>query len=372
VTRVVSLIKEDADEDGSEVVEDRSEEVGKRTSARPAAATSPAGQRRGEQSRVNIEVRGDQLFLYSADEEALDEVEETIRALVRQMPEHKNWTVFYLRAAEAAATASLLYQLLPDDTTPLDAYVLSGEPAPAPIDPAYGLTAPTLRVIPDARTNALFVSGTPEQVSQAEHFLELIDASELPQLLSDRVPRTIPVQYADVNEVANTIRELYKDYLADPSARSRDERRDRDDDRRGEDERREEPPPSTNRGSLGRPVGIRLTLAVDAAARELIVSCSEPLYRQLSELVKQRDEAALASRPAVQFVQLPGASPQTAAMLQSLQAISPSITVTQTPAPWSQPAAPGARPVPGQPGQGVQSYRTPRFESRDERESPRN
>jgi hypothetical protein len=289
------------------------------------------------------------------------------------MPDHKNWTVFYLRAADAASTASLLYQLLPDETTPLDAYVLSGDApatATAPVEPAYGLTAPTLRIIPDARTNALFVSGGAEQVEQAEHFLELIDAAELPQLLSDRVPRTIPVLYADVNEVANTIRELYKDYLADPNARSRDERRGRDDDdRRSDDQRREEPPPPTpGRGSLGRPVGIRLTLAVDTRARELIVSCSEPLYRQLSELVKQRDEAALASRPAVQFVQLPGASPQTAAMLQSLQAISPSITVLQTPAPWSQPTAPGARPLPGQLGQPVQSYRTPRYERESRRD----
>jgi type II secretory pathway component GspD/PulD (secretin) len=366
LTRVVSLVEGDTDEDESADADGLDDAVCRPAPSRPTGHSTPANARRDERARVNIEVRGDQLYLYSADQGALDEVEETIRALVRQMPDRKNWTVFYLRAADASSTASLLYQLLPDETSPLDAYALSG--GAASLDSVDPLAAPSLRVIPDTRTNALFVSGTKEQIAQAENFLDLIDAAELPQLLSDRVPRVIPVQYADVNEVADTIRELYKDYLADPNARSRDERRDRDEGRSGNrDDRREEQPPS-GRGPAGRPLGIRLTLAVDEQSRELIVSCSEPLYRQISELVKQRDEAALASRPAVQFIQLPGGSPQTAAVLQSLQAISPSITVTQTPAPWSQPAPPGAQP--GRPSPTASPYQSSPYQSSPYPSSP--
>ncbi len=36
--------------------------------------------------------------------------------------------------------------------------------------------------------------------------LEILDASELPESLRDRVPRSIPVVHSDVNEVADHIR----------------------------------------------------------------------------------------------------------------------------------------------------------------------
>jgi hypothetical protein len=155
------------------------------------------------------------------------------------------------------------------------------------------------------------------------------------------------VQYANALDVANAIRELYKDFLVDPNARARDDRdRNRDDarDSRRDDERRISSP-SDVRGTSGRPVGIRLTLAVDEQANQLIVSCNEPLFRQISALVRERDEAARASQPTVEFIQLPSAAPpQAAAVLQALQAISPNVTVTQSPVPISPQSPPPSSP----------------------------
>jgi type II secretory pathway component GspD/PulD (secretin) len=352
--RVVSLISDEPDNQ-AEQGEPSAESTGE-SKARPPRSSSGENRRDARPPRVNIEVRGDQLFLYSADEAALDEVEEMIRALVRQMPDRTSWTVFYLRAAEAASTASLLYQLMP-----LEGLALPLEPTTSsPSDAVYGLTGPSLRIVPDARTNALFVSGMKEQVDQVESFLELLDTTESPNLLSDRIPRTIPVQYARAADVANALRELYKDFLVDPNARQRDERdRGRDESRDYQrDGERRIPSPSDVRGTSGRPVGIRLTLAVDEQANELIVSCNEPLFRQISALVKERDEAARSSQPTIGFVQLPGAAPpQAAAVLQALQAMSPNVTVTQSPVPITPQAQP----------QSNSYYRSSRYDYRGER-----
>jgi Ni/Co efflux regulator RcnB len=214
---------------------------------------------------------------------------------------------------------------------------------------ALGATsAPTLRIIPDERTNALFVSGTDEEIEQIESFLELIDSNELPPLLTERVPRTIPVLYANVHNVADTIRELYKDYLTDPAARQRnDDRRegDRSDDRReSRDRDRDAQSRSGGRSSSGRSLGVRLTLAVDEQASQLIVSCNEPLFRQISTLVEERDEAARESQPSVEMIRLPSAGPaQAAAVLQTLQALSPKVSVTEIPDPRSAAPATSSR-----------------------------
>ncbi len=173
-----------------------------------------------ERPRVTIEVQGGELFMYSNDGQALDEIEETIRELVRQMPARTHWTVFYLRAATASETATQLGQLLRDESDP---YIGIGLPTAAERSLPVGVQ--TVRLIPDSRTNAIFISGPESKIQEAERFLELLDTNELPQSLRDRLPRTIAVQHADVNEVATMVRELYKDYLEDPNARRRDERR---------------------------------------------------------------------------------------------------------------------------------------------------
>jgi hypothetical protein len=95
--------------------------------------------------------------------------------------------------------------------------------------------------------------------------------------------------------------------MEDPNARLRERLRERRRDDRNDDEVRlllagAEAP----RGSVGglRPTGIRLTLAVDTQANELIVSCNETLFRQIRVLVEQRDVAAAQVQPQIRVIQL--------------------------------------------------------------------
>ncbi len=236
------------------------------------------------------------------------------------MPARTNWTVFYLQAATAAETAEQLGQLLQDAANP---YVGVGLPSEAESTLGYGVQS--VRLIPDSRTNAIFISGPESKINQAERFLKLLDTSELPPSMRERIPRTIAVEHADVNAVAEMVRELYKDYMEDPNDRRRQIRRDG---RRSEEEERAIRVDVERQGDTPQPVGIRLTLTVDARANELIVSCNESLFQQIKGLVESRDQAAMETRPQIQILTLGEGTGE--ALVESLDTLSPKISVGTT------------------------------------------
>jgi type II secretory pathway component GspD/PulD (secretin) len=305
-----------------------------------------------ETPRVQAVVRDGKIQLYSTDQRALDEVEEIVRELARTMPARTNWTVFYLRAADASQTASTLYSLMPDAA-------ISSLFAPSPYDPAgAGSTPEAFDVVPEPRTNALFVSGSSAQIERVEQLLEILDTVDVPPSLVARTPRSIPVRYADVNQIAALVQTLYKDRLTDPAAAQREEEARRqeggdgrnrgDQASRGEDDQRrrqseERAPRSQPRGARAQPAGPQLSIAVDPIARELIVSCDETLFREISEFVQSRDQIARDTRESVDIVRLPQSFPaESQAVLQVLQSISPNVTVNSVESPWS-----AATPAPG-------------------------
>ena len=273
--------------------------------------------------RITIEVRDGELLVYSNDQGALDQVEETIRELVRQFPGRNEWTVFYLRAAAAETAATQLVQLLRSNQVP--------PTGPATVT-AYGVS--TLQIIPDKRTNALFVSGPQAQVDAAENFLEFLDRTELPESLRDRIPRSIPVRHASVEAIAEMVRELYKDYLEDPNERLRESRRNGGN---NDEERQIQIIPDTSAEGV-RPPGIRLTVAVDTQASELLVSCNETLFEQIRELVTERDQVAYDLRPSIRVIGLRETTPQQ--VLAPLGRLLPRVTVSSTSITPRVPASP--------------------------------
>lgn len=277
-----------------------------------------------DRAKVRIEVAGDDLMISSGDPEALQAVESTIRELVRQMPSRTSWTVFYLRVAEAQRAATQLYELVNDSLlmTSGNGVFLTDQ------------TVEPLRIIPDQRTNALFVSGVQEQVDEVEKFLGFIDATEVPGSFIDRKPHAIEVQYADVNEVAELLRTLYKDYLVDPVAerararrsRSNDDRdrADDDDESRGRSTQNRSPTPTSDSP------GIRLTLAVDTVTGELLVACNDQLFKEIESVVKQRDEAARERQPTIEVITMPEGIQSE--VMQALEMLSPQIEMGEVPA----------------------------------------
>lgn len=296
-----------------------------------ANAPNPQGKRK---PRVTIEVVGDNLVT-TGDPEAREEVEERINEVMQSMPVKTTWTVFYLRSSTALEASSMLSQLMPENVVTGTGSSSSGGSSSimdslsslsGKLVDMTGLGSATngdvLRIIPDERTNSLFVSGPQSKVRDVENMLKIIDASEVPESLRDRIPRTIPVKHADVRQVAEMVREVFKDYMEDPRQ-------------------------AQMRGAGGNPFaamlmggaasnnsrgarnqGIRLTLAVDTTTSELIVSCDEALFHEIEGVVADRDKAAKDVEPTVRIVALDDAN--RAVVQQALQSMNPKIIVSTT------------------------------------------
>jgi hypothetical protein len=182
----------------------------------------------------------------------------------------------------------------------------------------------SLRIIPETRLNALFVSGPNHLVAEVEEFLRFLDASDLPESLRDRLPRPIPVEYADVNEVYNIVSEVYKDYLSTGNPLA------------GNNNNRNNPLAAMlgqggggrGRGNNARPQLAKLTLGVDERTSQLIVSASDALYREIEELVKTVDQSAKDANATVRLIRLEQADPYM--VQQTLTQLLPRVKVSST------------------------------------------
>ena len=205
-------------------------------------------------------------------------------------------------------------------------------------------TSNALRIVPEVRSNALYVSGPTDLVRQVEDVLKVLDASELPESMRDRVPRMIPVEHADVDEVSGIIENVYKDYMTAPAAM----------------------PGGGGGGGGFNPLamlmaagggggdakqkrGIRLTLGVDRRTNSIIVSADESLFKQVEALVKNLDQAALDANRTIRVVTVNQANSHL--VQQALGSLMGKVRVSTTgggggsPAPVEQPAAQESAPA---------------------------
>lgn len=291
-------------------------------------ADEPAPEKPGSQSPIGITVMGNDLIITSADEEALDRLEEMINQLSAAMPNRTRWTVFYLRSADATEAAQLLERLFPQSsvtasTSSSDGFMGSftgglssfgrGMMNATGLDNTLAGGQP-LKIITDIRSNALFVTGPTDQVGEIEQVLQLIDASELPESLRTRVPRSIPVEYSNVTEVAKIVREVYKDALEPEQA--------------AQNQRGGGNPFAMMMGGAqqGKPRGIELTVGVDEQTNHLIVSCNDSMFRQIENLVQSIDDRERDARRTIRVVPLEKADPLL--LSRTLGSVIPKVTVS--------------------------------------------
>lgn len=284
---------------------------------------------------IVISISGGNLVISSTDLDALDEVERTIDMYLQSTPQESTWTVFYLRSADAVETASMLQQLLPDSSldssattqqqpfNPFSRFFGGGNSRQAPSRPTTSLSSlQELQIIAEERSNALFVSGPAEKVKDVERLLRVLDADELPESLRDRAPKIIPVEYADVNEVAEIVKSVYQEEMGQGSSSSAN---------RGS---QQSSSPfgrggfggGSTRGSGQSSKPIKLTVGVDTNTSQLIVSCSESLYRQIETLVASLDESAYDAKRTVRVMTLDHAD--SALVQQAVTSLIPSVKVS--------------------------------------------
>ena len=278
---------------------------------------------------VAISTNGDNLIISSTDLEALNRLEQMIEALTQAIPPKNQWTVFYLRSADATATAKMLESLFPTSSVSdmaSDSGLLGGlSSIGGSLMDATGLTTlgmgpQTLRIIPETRSNALYVTGPSEKVRSVEQMLKVLDASELPDSLRDRSPGIIPVKYASANEVANIIKELYKDYMQAPQQQQNSQR--------GNPFAAMMGGRGSQNSSNAKPPEAKLAVSVDTNANQLLVSASDSLFQEIQSLVSELDYSAQMSRKSVRVVTLNEAN--SALIQNALTSLLPNVSVSTT------------------------------------------
>ena len=279
--------------------------------AAPPAAAAPVSD---PDAPVTMTVLDGQLVLYSQNQAKLDELEELVARLGSVIPPDDSWTVMYLRNADATVTSETLEQLLPSasvsggatDGTMLGSMAsgLSGFGGSL-MDVAgvsnFGATA--LQIVVDVPHNALWVQGPPAEVRQVEQLVAELDADTRPDNLRDRIPRTIEVEYADVTEVADIVREVFKEKTADGLGAMAGMFGGGRGGRGGGN------PLAMLMGGGGGGEGgdspqVELSIGVDVRTSRLVVSAPQALFEQVEALVNDLDRAAKDAERGVRFFTL--------------------------------------------------------------------
>ncbi|MEO2029636.1 MAG: secretin N-terminal domain-containing protein [Fuerstiella sp.] len=279
---------------------------------------SSGGRRQDRQSRtfgdVDIIVYGDELILSSRDEAQLDRLEDLLDELQQSIPFKPEWTVVYLESADATEAADMLSQFFPSSSVASSSSAIGGSMlgslgssfssmGSSLMDmtglSGLGVSSSTMKIIPDLRTNSLFISGPQMMVKDALAFLRVLDSNDVPDSLKDMQPRAIMVEHADVNDVASLLGDVFKPYL----------------EAQGQNRQQQQNPLAAVFGGGGGRGGddaaskVRMTLGVDAQTSTLLVSSSLALFDEVEFVVRGLDDRAKSANRMVRPIQLKNADP---------------------------------------------------------------
>lgn len=283
--------------------------------------------------QITITVQNGQLIVYSKDKQALLQINQMANQLQELMPNKQTWTVIYLQAADATETATMLGNLFPTSSVTETSNSTSMFGSMTSGIRSFGNTlmdmsgtslgnVDELKIIPEIRSNALFISGPYAKVQDVREVLSVLDATDIPSGARDRLPRMIPVRYANVNDVAQNIRDLFA-----PEMQAQ----------RGGSSRGNPLAMLMGGGGRGGRGGrssggsrqqpqVKLTLGVDERTGHILVSCDDAVFQRVEQMVYDLDKTAYEAKQTTRVVQLQHASAAT--ISQTLTAMYPNVSVT--------------------------------------------
>ncbi|WP_437191998.1 secretin N-terminal domain-containing protein [Planctomicrobium sp. SH527] len=291
--------------------------------APPDSKTAPTEPRPG----VNITVVGDELVISSSDPQQLDELQQLLNQAMQAVPPRITWTVFSLRSSDATETAGMLKLLFPMASVSASSSASSGSTLGglgsslgSSLLGATGLdslnASPQLKIIPDVRLNALFVTGPAAQVREVEDMLRVLDASDLGgDSMRDKTSRMLLVEHASASEVYNIVKEVYKSYIEPPRGQDPNNPLAMLAAARGGGNRNEQQQPAA-----------KLAISVDNNTNSLIIWSDEPLYREVEGLVKSLDQAAEEARRSIHVISLENTN--STVMQGALNSIIPQVKIS--------------------------------------------
>ncbi|MCA9263397.1 MAG: hypothetical protein KDA60_06090 [Planctomycetales bacterium] len=285
---------------------------------------------------IVVSVGPNGLMIASEDLTTLDAFEQLVRALSDPaLNQSSDYTIFYLKYAKAEIAASLLRTLIGSSSSSTTTSTSSTTASPTTSLGFSGLfgslaelssVTPTgpIQITPDVRLNAIVIRAAPIDVELATQLLKVIDQESSPENVQvTPPPRLIPVFNADVADVEQVVKDVFKYRLEAPNTGGGGGGNDRGD-RGGRPDFRQfmfgrNSGGDNNGGNNGnngggtpqQPKEPDMTIGTDPKSNSLVVSAPDPLFKQVEALVKQLDEVATESSEITRVVTVSGANPDT-------------------------------------------------------------
>ncbi len=257
------------------------------------------------------------LVITSDDLDALDQLEEMANDLFQPGRRTEGiFTVFYLKHARAELVATTVRQMLSNVASNVSRDAEEERPSlrgVAARGPSVLHGDSSIYVQPDARLNALIVRASQADVRWMRDLLEVLDQPGSPEeVLVQPKARLIPITHTSASEVAEVVKEVYKDRLVVVENNSRGQQGQRSfpgfpgfGGRRGRDD-------NGGRGSVDSGTSAAkepgMTVGVDERSNSLVVAAPDPLFQEVRELVAQLDAAGVTESSTVRVVALQGAN----------------------------------------------------------------
>ena len=290
------------------------------------------------------------VMIASQDLDALDAFEQLLLDLAdRSLTPASEYTVFYLKYAQAEVAADLLKTVLGIESSSGGggrggggmlgnlAGAAMGDMGGGLLGSLLGLggdgasgggiaTSGTVSIVPDPRLNALVVQGNQEDIDLVERLLEVIDQKSSPEeVRTIAQPKLIPVYYTTAEEIATVVRSVYANRISS-----------------GSSNQQRQPSPEEfiralrgggrgggNSSRQSREQQEKMTIGVDSRSNSLVVTAPEPLFQEVEALVRQLDRAGSESDEVTQVITLRRTNPAT--VQQALRSIVGQQLKTTTP-----------------------------------------
>lgn len=282
---------------------------------------------------LDVIIIGDELLLSSPDEAMLDRLEDLLDELHQSMPFKPEYTVVYLKSADALEAADMLSQFFPSSSVATTSAASGGSmlgslasgigSMGSSLMDATGLSGlssgpQSLKIIPDIRTNSLFMTGPQSMIKDALAFLDVIDSDNIPESLKDMQPHAIQVMYADVRDVELRVKELFKTYTEAQGGNN--------------GRQNQQNPLAAMFGGGGKsndPASqVRLLVEADEQTGTLYVNCNQQLFEAVEGVVKDIDNRTQEANPGIRVIQLQHSD---ASMIQqSLTNLLPRVSVSSS------------------------------------------
>jgi type II secretory pathway component GspD/PulD (secretin) len=278
-----------------------------------------------EPAEIIVTIGPSGVVIASSDTKALDDFERLFEDMAsRTAVGGREYTVLYLKYARAEVAALLLQEMMGGSSSSSSSggslmgdigSMMLGDVGGGLLgalgggsggSDRIGVTVGTLRIVPDARLNALVVQGSVADVEMVEQLLEVIDQEAGPiDVETQGKPRFIPVYNTSAEEVASIVRTVYASRITTDGTSQQNRQPSPEDfiralSRRGGRNTRDEVKSEPS----------KMTLGVDVKSNSLIVSAPEPLFQEVKGLVEQLDQGTPETDQTVGYVTLKHSSPQ--------------------------------------------------------------